>query len=235
MDEPVPLKEDQLLPAFVQQIPVAAPETNTEPNDLDELIRKRLQTLQQDRHTDGISKSTDTDIAIRVANLKGLQYNSSNINSDPTLLLSTDKRTDEEKVQDLVKQFMAETNLDEAADPIRDIERRLAILKGSNRTNEKTRTEPNADDEDDDETKIKKLVTKYLDDAALPVADDDGASGGEPHVALSPEEKEYLDSIDTTNQQEELPWCTICNEDANLRYEGDLFCKACYKEIKEDE
>lgn len=235
LDEPIPAEAKPPISVFTQQAHEIASTSDTDPSNLDEIIKKRLETLKQDRLTNRNPVTSDADIAIRIANLKGLEYNPASNNADRTLLLSTDQRTDQEKIQDLVKQFMAETNLDEAVDPIRDIERRLAILKGTNVDGQTqiAATETTSDNEDDDETKVKKLVSKYLDEAALPAAE--GGSSGPEQPALSPEEKEYLASIDVTKQQEELPWCTICNEDADLRYEGDLFCKACYKEIREDE
>lgn len=59
-----------------------------------------------------------------------------------------------------------------------------------------------------------------------------------PNSELSPEEKEYVESIKPDDDTDELPWCAICNEDAIVRCldcDGDLFCAACFKEIHADD
>lgn len=61
-----------------------------------------------------------------------------------------------------------------------------------------------------------------------------------PSDSISPDEKEFLESIPKPpkEESEELPWCTICNEDAILRCEScdnELFCKLCFKEVHDDD
>lgn len=43
----------------------------------------------------------------------------------------------------------------------------------------------------------------------------------------------YCISQPSVEQEDELPWCTICNEDARLRClgcDGDLYCLSCFKQ-----
>lgn len=203
--------------------PMDAPIPAEAQTDLDEVIRNRLMSLKDERLNSKTNSQSFADIAIRVSNLKGIAHKE---HSNKDILLNLDTRTDEEKTRDLVKQFLEERSLDEQSDPIKDIERRLAALKGCSSPDD-MKVDGNKESDSDDETKVQKLVSKFMDEATLPDA----------NIELSPEEQEFVKNAEGKKDKdlEELPWCTICNEDAELRYQGDLFCKQCYKEIKEED
>lgn len=93
--------------------------------NLDSAISKRLQNLKA-------VETTDDEIRERLSNLSGMPHQKNYDKKD--LLLSTDQRTDQDKIKDLLQQFMGETELDqrvetERTDALSDIERRLRALR----------------------------------------------------------------------------------------------------------
>lgn len=112
--------------------------------------------MKEDRLNSKTNTTSFADIAIRVSNLKGIAHKE---HSNKDILLNVDTRTDEEKTRDLVKQFLEETSLDEQSDPIKDIERRLAALKGSSSSDD-MKVDVNKESDSDEEVKVKKIVSK---------------------------------------------------------------------------
>ncbi|XP_030566081.1 abscission/NoCut checkpoint regulator [Drosophila novamexicana] len=198
--------------------------------NLDSAISKRLQNLKA-------VETTDDDIRARLSNLSGMPHQKNYDKKD--LLLSTDQRTDQDKIKDLLHQFLGETQLDQRVDDdrndaISDIERRLRALRdapidgaGAEAASSSAATNTPSDNEDEnDETVLQDIMKKYIAESQLPAAAD-------------PLEAE----LGTTNnpnssENEELPWCNICNEDAVYRClgcDGELFCAQCYRECHDDE
>lgn len=133
--------------------------------DVDDEIKKRLEVIKKPSEDANDAGVSDRDIGERLANLKGMPYKE---NDNRAMINAIDKRSDQEKTNDLIDQFMNEVGIDESAansideDPIKSIERRLAALKGdpiSAPTDRKHSTDNN-DEVEDDDTLAKKIMNK---------------------------------------------------------------------------
>lgn len=133
------------------------PETETLP-DIDVEIKKRLESVKQPMND--LEGFSDQCISERLANLKEMPNKEYD---NRKLLNQIDNRTEHEKANDLVNQFMAETNIDNAVqefDPLKDIEQRLAALKGFTRSSKKKDSFDNSNELEDEDTMAKKIATK---------------------------------------------------------------------------
>lgn len=232
---------------------ISADDTVSIPSNPDYAIKERLRRLQADKQLP--AATTDTEIAVRIANLKGQQYNERPTH-DPAILLATDRRTDPEKTDDLLKQFAAETQLDERADPNADIERRLAALRGNvfagtaapaAGVSSAANSAAAVMDDVDETAQVDQLVARFMAEAALD-------SGDEAELELTAEElaavasarakrhaKEddhsHSSSSSATAESEpdsdasvaSLEKCYMCDDDEVplQRFRGGLICKWC--------
>uniref|UniRef100_A0A8D0NN89 Zinc finger FYVE-type containing 19 n=2 Tax=Sus scrofa TaxID=9823 RepID=A0A8D0NN89_PIG len=117
--------------------------------------------------------------------------------------------------------------------------KRLAVLRGEDpdKVTLQDYHLPDSDDEEDEETAIQRVLRQLTEEAAL-----DEASGfnipAEPNLqpqaqSSRVEPKAQAMAPRPEAEEEELPWCCICNEDATLRCagcDGDLYCVRCFRE-----
>lgn len=122
---------------------------------------------------------------------------------------------------------------------ILDLAKRLAVLRGQDpdRVTLQDYRLPDSDDDEDEETAIQRVLQQLTEEAAL-----DEASGFNipaeptrqpPARSCRAEPKAQAVAPRPEAEEEPLPWCCICNEDATVRCagcDGDLYCARCFRE-----
>ncbi|KAM5235813.1 abscission/NoCut checkpoint regulator isoform 2-T2 [Ctenodactylus gundi] len=135
-----------------------------------------------------------------------------------------DTRTQAQQAQDLLTQLTAEVAIDENQG------------KGGPVTLQDYHL-PDSEEDEDEEAAIQRVMQQLTEEAAL-----DQASGFNipreaapqpqaPPCTAGPEFQAMASGPKA--EEEELPWCCICNEDATLRCtgcDGDLYCARCFRE-----
>lgn len=199
-------------------------------------IRSRLDALKNielpetgTEASNAVTNYSDDDIRKRLDNLKGFECKSSG-NKD---FFTPDTRSEQEKIDDLLKQFVDEKAIDIEAKPepsqagtIEDIQRRLALLRGQDIETTRQQIEQT---EETEEEEAARTMKQYLEEAKL------------EEIVLDPEEEELIAGIppapEGSKNLDELPFCEICNEDASLRCLEceNLFCVSCFKEFHYEE
>ena len=196
-------------------------------------IRKRLDELKKNDVPENLDQAQDDDdIQKRLANLKGVEYKDHSSNTSK-VLFTPDTRSEQEKIDDLLKQFVDEKEIDDITVPepnqagsISDIERRLAALRGQDLEKTKQQIEQT---EETEEEEAARTMKQYLEEANL------------EEIVLDPDEEELMATVPQAPGEkknlDELPFCEICNEDASLRCLEceNLFCRSCFKEFHDEE
>ncbi|XP_013185001.2 abscission/NoCut checkpoint regulator [Amyelois transitella] len=178
---------------------------------LEEEIAARLKNIKGD-----IPSTSDAELAQRLANLRGVPI--STLQSKPVLSIVPEMRTEQEQANDLLKQYMEQAQLDgqyknEFDSLISDMEARVQRLKDGRPMAKTTNDPATAASDSEDEEIVKKIVGKIKVEANLE------------------------DEENSLKENDELPFCEICNEDAKMRCLGCryLFCKRCFLDHKDDD
>ncbi|XP_007537830.1 abscission/NoCut checkpoint regulator isoform X3 [Erinaceus europaeus] len=207
-------------------------------NQQDQLIAERLARLRQEDKPKPVA--SEAEIAARLAALRsGTQTAVPSTQEMEARLAvlqgrtlppqalqpaqhSVDTRTQAQQTQDLLAQLTTEVALDESREQ-----------KGS--VTLQDYHFPDSDDEEDEETAIQRILQQLTEEAAL-----DEMSGFNIPVepALQPQTRTCREEPKAPHprpkaEDDELPWCCICNEDATLRCTGcnrDLYCARCFRE-----
>ncbi|XP_044291563.1 abscission/NoCut checkpoint regulator [Varanus komodoensis] len=134
---------------------------------------------------------------------------------------------------------------------ILEVAKRLAVLRGQDPdtvTSDDYKL-PNSDEEMEEEEAIQRVLKQLTEEAALDEASGFNISPDQPsqpaaapqklpkkaRQAQAPTAAKPLAFSATLpdSDEEELPWCCICNEDATLRChdcDDDLYCQRCFRE-----
>ncbi|NWV68090.1 ANCHR regulator, partial [Malurus elegans] len=162
------------------------------------------------------------------------------------------KQLEEEKNKLLAEAAVELREENTRQEKILQVAKRLAALKGEDP--EKVTLEsyklPDSDEEVAEEEAIRRVLKQLTEEAALDEASgfnippDQTTQPGSSQQNLSKKAKQKSHTPTTTalvraddSDEDELPWCCICNEDATLRChgcDGDLYCQRCFWEGHEE-
>lgn len=127
-----------------------------------------------------------------------------------------DTRTDQQKTDDLLQEYLEQLELTASGDPDKDIEARLRALQGRSQDSTEARDTSEMHDE---HHVTKHLISKALAEAAL-------------EGKYQEDVDEVMEAEARNDSDEEKPSCVMCEETKNLERclgcNGDLYCAACF-------
>uniref|UniRef100_A0A665UVP3 FYVE-type domain-containing protein n=1 Tax=Echeneis naucrates TaxID=173247 RepID=A0A665UVP3_ECHNA len=116
-------------------------------------------------------------------------------------------------------------------DEILKMAKRMALLKGQDpdKVTMEDFQHPDSDDETEEEA-VRRVLKQLSEEAALDEASGYNIPLEQTKSRISPAAVAHQPS---DSDEDELPWCCICNQDATLRChtcDGDLYCNRCFRE-----
>ncbi|XP_066494433.1 abscission/NoCut checkpoint regulator [Tiliqua scincoides] len=226
-------------PRMVHQLP----DTRTQAEQSDDLLNQMAEEV-------AIDESGGSGVLPREVNAPAL--NDLNQTDGVTGIANLDpKQLEEEKNRLLVEAAAALQEENTRQEKILEVARRLAVLRGEDP--EKVSLDayklPSSDDEIEEEEAIQRVLKQLAEEAALDEASGFNISPDHSTSSATAQQKPakktkrapapviakgpVLPALAADSDEEELPWCCICNEDATLRCHGcddDLYCQRCFRE-----
>ncbi|KRT83601.1 hypothetical protein AMK59_4736 [Oryctes borbonicus] len=187
---------------------------------VDQKILDRLEKLKDEKGRG--PPPSEGELRRRLANLKGTN---DYVEGPSKPMLTTDMRTDQQKADGLLEQFMNERDIELAHNPQEKIEARLASLREKGvRPNEGPYISNLHDSGSSSEEEIDRISKKIMDVVALE----------KKYSTRHPSSDNCEDDNVDGKTSPELPWCVLCNNDAKYRCldcGSDLYCAICNKEV----
>ncbi|NWV07029.1 ANCHR regulator, partial [Ptilonorhynchus violaceus] len=170
---------------------------------------------------------------------------------DSVFPANLDPRQLEEEKNKLLAEAAAELQEENTRqEKIVEVAKRLAALKGEDpgKVTLETYKLPDSDEEVAEEEAIRRVLKQLTEEAALDEASgfnippDQTTQSGPLQQNLNKKAKQKTPTTTALvraddSDEDELPWCCICNEDATLRChgcDGDLYCQRCFWEGHEE-
>ncbi|XP_054256331.1 abscission/NoCut checkpoint regulator [Indicator indicator] len=234
--------EDRLAVLQGRDPPSQAPRPVHKPPDTRSLVQQTDDLLAQLSEEVAIDEHYRPRVQPQVASSQSL--NDLNRDSEDCVCpADLDPKQLEEEKNKLLAEAAAELKEDNTRqEKILQVAKRLAALKGEDP--EKVTLEmyrlPDSDEEVAEEEAICRVLKQLTEEAALDEASGfnipPGPSQHNPHKKAKQKSQAptatALARADDSDE-DELPWCCICNEDATLRChgcDGDLYCQRCFRE-----
>ncbi|NWX48307.1 ANCHR regulator, partial [Steatornis caripensis] len=236
--------EDRLAVLQGRDPPSQAPRPVHQPPDTRSLVQQTddlLTQLSEEVAIDEHYRPRVQPQAVSSQNLNDLSRES----EDCVCTANLDPEELEEEKNKLLAEAAAELREENTRqEKILQVAKRLAVLRGEDpeKVTLETYKLPDSDEEVTEEEAIRRVLKQLTEEAAL-----DEASGfnippeqtSQPGPLQQNLRKKAKQKTPTTtalaraddSDEDELPWCCICNEDATLRChgcDGDLYCQRCF-------